>query len=285
MEIIFLGTGGGRWITLSQKIKTGGFRIHTTKKIHIDPGPGAIVSLSEAEISPIDTDVLIITHCHPDHYNDGEILIEAMTYGMTKNRGILACSESVLFGKDGIGPGVSKYHQSKAREIVVLKPGEGYNIDGIKIETFGTKHSDPVAVGLKIFTPEGVVTYTSDTEYFDGVARLYSGSDVIIFNVIRPQNDRIPYHYCTDDVIRVLKEVVPDPTLAIMQHFGMKMLGKEVHEARRVEEETGVRTISARDGMVVDIDGGLSGSMSGGISVGKVGDKIMRDVKQKTLEF
>ena len=276
MEIIFLGTGGGRWITLTQKIKTGGFRIHSSKKIHIDPGPGAIVSLSEAEISSIDTDVLIITHCHPDHYNDGEILIEAMTYGMTKNRGVLACSESVLLGKDGIGPGISRYHQSKAQEIVVLKPGVGFNIDGIKVETFTTRHSDPAAVGLKIFTPEGVVTYTSDTEYFDGIADLYAGSNIIIFNVIRPQNDRIPYHYCTDDVIRVLREVRPCPNLAIMQHFGMKMLGKEVYEARRVEEETGIRTISARDGMVVDVNEG--------ISIGKVGDKIIRDVKQKRLE-
>ena len=56
VEIIFLGAGGGRWETISQNKGTGGFRIHTEKtKLHIDPGPGALVRMSECNISPWDT--------------------------------------------------------------------------------------------------------------------------------------------------------------------------------------------------------------------------------------
>ena len=45
MKLQFLGTGGGRFATISQKRMTGGFRIDDMGKrnIHVDPGPGALV--------------------------------------------------------------------------------------------------------------------------------------------------------------------------------------------------------------------------------------------------
>lgn len=251
MEIIFLGTGGGRWVTIAQKINTGGFRIHTSKNMHIDPGPGALVALQKANISPLSTDAMLISHCHPDHYTDAEVLIEAMTHGMTKQKGVLACSESVLIGKDNLGPAISRYHRSKIRKLEILKPGEEFNIYGIKVEALPTRHSDPTTVGLKFHTECGILTYTSDTEYFEGISKHYSGSRIVILNAIRPKSDRIPWHLCVDDAIKIIREVKPE--LAILNHFGMKMLGIANAEARRAEKETGIRTISAKDGARVAI--------------------------------
>lgn len=42
-EIISLGCGGGRHQTLDQTFRTGGFRIHSGFKLHVDPGPGALL--------------------------------------------------------------------------------------------------------------------------------------------------------------------------------------------------------------------------------------------------
>lgn len=256
MEIIFLGSGGGRWVALTQRLRTGGFRIHAGVNIHVDPGPGAMVYLNDEKIDPMNTQGVIVTHCHPDHYNDAELLIEAMTQGATKKIGTLGASESVLSGADNIGPAISNYHQSQLKEKRILKPEDEFFMGDIRIKALPTRHSDASGIGLKFYTDHGVITYTSDTEYYDGLLKNYKDSRVIILNVIRPMEDRIPWHLCMNDAIKILKEV--NPELAIINHFGMKMLEVRWKEARRVEEETGVKTIAARDGMRLKISKRIS---------------------------
>ncbi|MCJ7731677.1 MBL fold metallo-hydrolase, partial [Candidatus Bathyarchaeota archaeon] len=93
----FLGTGGGRFVMTSQMRRTAGIRLSEGKtQVHIDPGPGALVFSNWAGLSPEKLDGLIVTHCHPDHYTDAEVFIEAMTRGTMAKRGVLAASKSVL---------------------------------------------------------------------------------------------------------------------------------------------------------------------------------------------
>ena len=81
LELIFLGGGGGRWESIVQNKGTGGFRIHDEHlKAHVDPGPGALVRMSQLKVNPWKTDVLIVSHCvitsYSIHYTklyEGEI--------------------------------------------------------------------------------------------------------------------------------------------------------------------------------------------------------------------
>ena len=44
IEIVLLGTGGGRFATITQKRCTGGMRIiGEGSNLHLDPGPGALI--------------------------------------------------------------------------------------------------------------------------------------------------------------------------------------------------------------------------------------------------
>ncbi|MBU4265766.1 MAG: MBL fold metallo-hydrolase, partial [Candidatus Altiarchaeota archaeon] len=44
------------------------------------------------------------------------------------------------------------------------------------------------------------------------------------------------------------------PELAVLNHFGMQMLNRGPEkEASRIQEETGIKTIAARDGMTLDL--------------------------------
>jgi phosphoribosyl 1,2-cyclic phosphodiesterase len=247
MEILFLGSGGGRWTTITQRLKTGGFRVHGAQSLHIDPGPGALLGLNENSIFPTDLDALVVTHCHPDHYNDAEVLIEAMTQGMSRRRGTVAGSESVFTERNGIGPAVSRYHRTKVEEILSLLPGKRVTIAGLETEVLPTRHSDPTGVGVKFLTEFGPLTYTSDTEYFEGLSDSYAGSRLVIYNVLRPGEERIPWHLCVDDVIRLIEEASPE--VAILNHFGIKMIDRRRREAERVEAETGIKTLPAFDGL------------------------------------
>ncbi len=267
-ELIFLGAGGGRYQTVDQHFKTGGFRIHAGSKVHVDPGPGALLLTHQYGLSPLDLDCVAVTHCHTDHYTDTEVLVEAMSQHLTKKRGTLICSRSVVKGSGKFGPAVSRYHQSKPGNLVVLNPGESYQLDNMKIETVRAKHSDPTSFGILFHTESGLIGYTGDTQYFDGIAEQFSGSRILIANTTRPLSMRIPWHLCSDDLIYILKEVKPE--LAVMIHMGMLFLKHPPNkEASRIKSETGVETIPGFSGLRVKIDGGL---------------KVTRPLKQPILE-
>ena len=78
MELVFLGTGGGRFNLISQVRRTGGFCINGPLCIHVDPGPGALAASRAFSQDPEGVDLLVATHNHIDHVNDAGIMIEAM---------------------------------------------------------------------------------------------------------------------------------------------------------------------------------------------------------------
>jgi len=252
MELVFLGTGGGRWMTITQKLYTGGFRLHDDLNLHIDPGSGAVARAKERGVNVLATDGVLVSHCHPDHYTDVEVMVEAMTKGMTKKRGVVGASLSVLEGSESLGPAVSNYHKSMLAEEVALSPGTTFKLEDIGVEALKTVHSDPTGVGFKLFTDYGVITYTGDTEYFESMPDFYNDSTVMIINVIRPKNDKLKWHLCSDDVVKILNE--SKPKTAVITHFGMKMLPHREKEAARIEDLTGVKTIAARDGLKLKLE-------------------------------
>lgn len=268
VELIFLGCGGGRYQTIYQHFKTGGFRLHGQSKIHVDPGPGALLLTHQHGLDPLDLDCVVATHCHPDHYTDAEVLIEAMTQHMTKKRGVLIGGPSVIQGRAKFGPAISKYHQNKVAEIVTFRPGVRYELEDIKLEATPTQHSDPTTFGLKFRSRAGTIGYTNDTQYFDGLAESFKGARVLIANVTRPLGMRIRWHLCSDDLISLLKLVKPE--LAVMVHMGMLFLKHSPEkEAARIKAETGVKTLPGYAGLRIDIDKEI---------------KVKHPVKQPSLE-
>ncbi|MBA7507560.1 Ribonuclease BN [subsurface metagenome] len=253
VELAFLGCGGGRYQVIAQHFKTGGFRLHAGVKIHVDPGPGALLLSHQHNLDPLALDCVVATHCHPDHYCDAEVLIEAMTQHMTRRRGVLIGSESVLKGMGKFGPAISRFHQGKAEKVVCLRAGESYELGDIKVETTPTKHGDPTTFGLKIHSQKGIIGYTNDTQYFDELAKHFKDSRVLIANVTRPLAMRIPWHLCSDDLITLLNKVKPE--LAVMLHMGMLFLKHPPEkEAKRIKTATGVETVLGYAGLRVNLD-------------------------------
>lgn len=254
MKITFLGTGGGRFSAISQRRMTGGFRIDNLngKNYHVDPGPGALVRTYQFGFDPRNLDGVFVSHAHTDHYNDAEILIEAMTRGMTKEYGVVLGNKSVLDGYERWGPGISKYHQSHSKKYV-LEPNQVENINGCSVKGTKTVHGDPEGVGFQIDYRGFKISYTSDTGYFEDLHKYHEGADILIASVIRPGNKAIRGHLCSRNFIELLKEV--KPKLAIMTHFGLKMLSIDpIDEAKRITKETGVKTLAAFDGMSFEVN-------------------------------
>ncbi|MEA2054983.1 MAG: MBL fold metallo-hydrolase [Candidatus Thermoplasmatota archaeon] len=248
MKLTFIGTGGGRFATILQKRATGGIYVADRGiLIHIDPGPGALVKMYELGLDPTQTDAILVSHCHPDHYTDAEILMEAMTMGGKYKRGIVAGSESVLNGKSEYRP-LSDYHQSLVREIKVVHPGDEFMLkDWYKVEVMPARHSDSTTVGFKMHLSNGIISYTSDTEFFEELIDAHKGARILIVCMTRPLEGKIPFHMSAEDAAKLIEGVKPE--FAILTHLGMKVIPRAAEQATWITEKTGVSTIAAQDGM------------------------------------
>lgn len=240
--------------TITQKRMTGGFRIDGIdgKNIHVDPGPGALVRTYQFGLNPTKLNCVMVSHSHTDHYTDAEVLLEAVTRGMTRRRGILIGNQSVINGYKDWGPCISKYHMTKP-QVKAMEPGDEVKLDNIRVKATKTIHGDPKGVGFKFHHQDFTISYTSDTEYFPELAEEHRGADILIASVIRAYGERIRGHMCADDFQMLVDEV--SPKLAVMTHLGMKfIMDHPDSEARRITEKTGIRTLAARDGMKINLD-------------------------------
>jgi len=250
LELIFLGTGGGRFATITQKRRTGGIRfLSKNLNMHLDPGPGALIYSLEMGLNPQKIMAVLVSHSHPDHYTNAEILIEAMTRGMLQKRGTVAAPHSVLFGNEETGPAISRYHQKMPEKMIEVKPNVVFHVGDTRIVATETKHTDLDAVGFRFEIPEvGDIGYTSDTEYFEGVGKAYEGVRLLILCVMRPSGDPWIGHMTPEDAIKIVEEVKPE--MIVATHFGMKMIFSGPNrQIKLIEEKTGVPTLAAFDGM------------------------------------
>ena len=242
-KIIFLGTAGGN-ATYQQLKPSGGIVLKFgDKQFHIDPGPGALISSREASINPKETDVIIATHNHLNHFNDVNAIINAMTYkGMDKS-GTLIFSKSLA---------EERFQKDYLNEFFSLEAEKSKDFGDVTVKTLPTKHKDVHGFGLKFITPDLTVTYTSDTGYSKEVIQSYKNSDILILNNVLPlHHKKSENNLSTEDSIKIIKRI--QPSLAIIQHYSTKMLeANPLYEAREIQKQTEIQTIAAKDGLIIN---------------------------------
>jgi phosphoribosyl 1,2-cyclic phosphodiesterase len=249
-EVIFLGTGGGRFATITQQPRTGGIRILSDElNVHLDPGPGALVYSLEAGLNPQKLDGIIVSHSHIDHMNDAAVLVEAMTSGGTRKRGLLAAAHSVLYGNEVCDKAISRYHMNLPERVIEAKPGNTFSVGSIDVKVCKAVHSDPETVGFRFETENfGAFAYMPDSEHYEGIGAYLEGVRLLILSVLRPSGKPWKGHMSTDDAVKIINEVRPE--MAVMTHLGTLMIMKGPDsEASFIQESTGVATKAAKDGM------------------------------------
>jgi len=248
-ELIFLGTAGGRMTVSKQLRASGGFwAVLGGTRVHVDPGPGALVHCyaRTLKLDPTTLNAIVLTHKHLDHAGDVNAMIEAMTEGGTNKRGV------VLAPRDAYedDPVIFRYVRSYPEKTEVLVEGGVHRVGAVSIETpLRLKH--PVETyGLRLVGPSLTVSLIACTGYFPALEEAYAG-DVLVVNVVfLPRRD--DSHLCLEDAQRLIQAI--RPRLAILTHFGMTMVrGKPWELAERVSQATGVKTLAARDHQRLDL--------------------------------
>jgi len=245
-KLIFLGTGSGDTGMLKQKIKTSSlyFELNNLKFI-LDPGPGTIVNANKNKINLLKLNGLIVTHPHPDHYADANCIIDSLRKPDT----FLIAGEKCLIGSPMYHPCINKFQQTIPEKLYSIKPGDKIQIKNITFEAIKNNHLD-CGLGIKIIGTKKI-GYVGDGT-LKGLEEYYKDMDILIFNVLIPhKNPSIPgIHACVDEIIEFLK--ITKPKKAIIQHFSEEMIKAGVNkEAKIIEERSKIKTIAAKDGMVV----------------------------------
>src|SRR3989304_8168443 len=97
--IKFVGTAGARFVVARQLRSSGGLWLSLQGvNLYLDPGPGALVRCwsSKPKLDPTKLDGILLSHKHLDHSGDINALIEAMTEGGYRRRGVLFAPQDAL---------------------------------------------------------------------------------------------------------------------------------------------------------------------------------------------
>jgi len=253
--ITFLGTGGARFMIITQLLASGGFWMNLGgTEILVDPGPGCIIQTTKRKLNAQHLDAIILSHRHLDHTGDTNIMVEAMTNGGHNQHGMLFAPSDAL----DFEPVIYSYLKDYLDGIKVFKEGNSYSVGDVTFTT-PVRHIHPVETyGIVFKTPRHTFSYITDTRYFDGLVKNYAAELLIInlvfldppfpnYNPLTPAD-----HLSVPDAERLIKEL--KPKAAILTHFGMSVWRAQPWRvAEFLTERTGIKVMAARDGMKFDL--------------------------------
>jgi phosphoribosyl 1,2-cyclic phosphodiesterase len=249
-EIIFLGTGGARFVIARQLRATGGifFRIGG-KNILVDPGPESYYRFLTylPDFNPEKIDAIILTHKHIDHSADVNVYLDVLTQGGFKKNGFLI-APSDAFGEEGV---VYKYLLEFLNEIRIIKPNLKIEFNGVEI-LFPIRHQHRVETyGLMIKTRDYSISYITDTKFFPELIDAYR-SEIVILSLLKLEPSEVD-HLSVPDCEIIISSI--KPRVAIITHFGMTVIrAGPWNIARRLKEQTGITVLAAEDGRHFEID-------------------------------
>lgn len=251
--IKFLGTAGARFVMIKQLRASAGIWLSLSDtNLMIDPGPGTLVKCasSKPKLEPTKLDAIVLSHKHLDHSGDVNVMTEAMTEGGFKKKGALFAPKDALEND----PVIFHYVRSYVERIEVLTEGGKYRVGNIGFDTPRAHvHHGVEAFGFNFRGKDHTVSLITDTRYFPELSKHYKG-DVLILNVVRLKPDRPDIEHLNLEDARVLISEIK-PKLAILTHFGMTMIkAKPWQLADKLTTELGIKTLAARDGMLVGLD-------------------------------
>jgi len=245
----FLGTAGARFVMIKQLRASGGIWIsYKGTNVLVDPGPGSIVrcSISKPKLDPSKLDAIILSHRHLDHCGDINVMIEAMTEGGFKKRGVVFCPHDAV-AKDAV---ILKHVMRFPQEIEILEADKNYKVGNFEFRT-SMKHIHPVQTyGIKFNLNKVSVSLLTDTKYFEGLQDFYKTDILVIFVVFFEPHPAID-HLCLAEAEQIINRIKPKK--AILTHFGMTMLKAKPHlQAEELSKKLGVEVQAASDGMTLN---------------------------------
>lgn len=284
IELTCIGNAGGTDAMVHGR-PAGGLLLRTgATAVIVDPGQNSLALLARFGFNPHDLTHVLASHAHNDHVGDLSAAVAAalqLGFGEPGPCRIVVCP-SLIDYESGVstrfGFTVPAYAwrgdvRSLYWEPMTVKRFDGQLVrsdstvelsDGIVVSAAEGRHGQVKVTGFVLDTPFGRVGYTSDTEWFAGLAEAYRNVDVLWMNMntlaldtindvgrARTAGDNEPVHNHLGyvGVCRLIDEV--RPKTAAVSHLGAQLL-----ERRRDVEQLLRARFADREMTIVCPDNG-----------------------------
>lgn len=170
---------------------------HDGFQLLMDAGSRSLNEL-EKEISPLDLDAVLISHYHPDHVADLEVLSH---YRQLYPKHLWESKVLPIYAHDEDRPEFDKL------TIPEVSKGIAYDVDGMQsigpfdITFIKTVHP-VICYAFRIVERETgqILLFTADTGYFEGLADFVKGADLFLADVyLYEGNENHPAHLTTKE--------------------------------------------------------------------------------------
>ncbi|MCD6521497.1 MBL fold metallo-hydrolase [Candidatus Calescamantes bacterium] len=248
-KLIFLGTGGARVVVSKQIRASGGVWIEKgDTRVLMDPGPGCLIRVLDKKLNPAKLNGIILSHRHLDHSADINVMIEAMTEGGFKKRGVIFAPQDAL--EDD--PVILRYVRDFVEKIEILEEGKTYQIGELEFVTpLRHQHGNAETYGFIFKFNSFPLSWIVDTRFFPSLTEAYN-TPAMVIHMVRLTPAPVD-HLTKEDVEKILKEVKPQ--WVILTHFGMTVLRANPWKvAKEMSENTGVYVTVAKDGMEIILE-------------------------------
>jgi len=246
--IKFLGTAGGRVVVFRQLRHSGGIWLNLEGiNIVIDPGPGSLIRIFENNLDPQNIDIFVLSHRHLDHSADINSVVESATQSTKVKKDLLIAPKDAIEGEE---PVFLKYLRKGIKNIVYTNENLNIEYKDINIKAnIKHKHRGADTYGLSFESKNKKIVYVPCGRFFEDMLYAYpKNADIMIFNTTFVKPKPAIDHLSAKDVKKMISYL--NPKLAVLTHFSIHMLKENPDEiANNIEKETGIKTISAKDGM------------------------------------
>jgi ribonuclease BN (tRNA processing enzyme) len=203
-RIVFLGTKGGPRVGTGRSNPANLIEIGGTR-IVLDCGMGVSHQLAQAQVPLPSIKYILIGHHHSDHNLEyGNLVYNAWVAGLSAPihsfgpKGIEAMTRTYWeLNKFDVETRIADEGRPDPRRLLIAKDidadGEVLKVDNFTVTAFRTPHP-PITdnFAYKFTTPDGVIVFSSDTEYNPKLAEFAKGADVLVHEALyAPFVDRI----------------------------------------------------------------------------------------------
>ena len=238
-------------------------------RIQVDCGMGGLRTAAGLGLPWRSLTHLVLTHFHTDHVGELAAILFALKHGSSRGKGdpltILGPpglrdhldALALAHGSFVLDPGFPVMVRELSPGMVFQEPGAGW-----QLFTTSTRHTDH-SLALRFEARDGLVGLTGDTGWEPGLGEFFRGCDVLVSECSQPDDAGMATHLTPRELADIAGQAQPD--LLITVHAYPPLVPEEVPNLLARAGYSG-RVLPGRDGLGVDLKGGVATIMGAGKS-------------------